>query len=169
MNLARQEKNTVNFCRCPLLTAVALPLRNSRLRKLRVFSADDLTRSNSAKIATASIAIPCGICEHDQPVAIVVDAVEVDALASLDVIVATLVVAEERRPLSFVAPFGVGRCKRKSLRQSDPGARALVEVHKPPGYVANADGRIVEDAASDVGVDPLVVDLQQDEASESKS
>jgi len=70
------------------------------------------------------------------------------------------VVAEEGRPLTFVAEFGVGRREREALGETDTGARALVEVNEPPGDVANTDRRVVVDGPADMRVDTLVVDLQ---------
>ena len=109
-----------------------------------------LSRFPHKYLADRSPAVPCGIGEHDHPVSIVVDAVEIDSFASFDVVVATFVIGKERRPLSLVAPLGIGRCEREALRQSDPGARTLVKVDEPSGYVADAGRRIVVDAASDM-------------------
>lgn len=104
--------------------------------------------------------VPGRVGEHDQSVAVVVNPVEVDTLACFDVIVASFVLAEERRALAFVAALGVGRRERESLGESNTGDRALVEVNEPSRDVANPGRRVVVDRPSDVRVDPLVVDLR---------
>ena len=88
---------------------------------------------------TGRDALPSRIGEDDEPVAIVVNPVEVDSFSSLDVVVASIVVAEEGRSLLLVAGLSLGRCEREAFGETDPCAGALVEVDEPSRDVSDAD------------------------------
>lgn len=63
--------------------------------------------SKTCQTIESIFAVPSGIGEHNQPVTVVVDAVEVHSFPGLNVVVAPLVIAEEGRPLPLVAALGI--------------------------------------------------------------